>query len=263
MFPITKAVLLIVISYLVGSIPMGLVVARIAGGIDIREHGSGNIGLTNVIRTLGWGPGLVTGVLDFLKGYLPVLIAMKSFSPQNFGNVPTVYESIIIIVATVTLLGNLWPVYTLFKGGKGVATGLGIMSALLGVYIFIPIAIFGIVLFAFRLVSLASIVSAISIPLTVLVISSKLPFITDESTTGLGILSAFTWAAALLIVWKHRANIGRIIKGEEPRVGKPKDPEMMSRSSRWDKPGKNQDSEEKETPSPIAESKNETDTPGK
>jgi acyl phosphate:glycerol-3-phosphate acyltransferase len=227
--PITKAVLVITASYLIGSIPVGLIVCKIAGGIDIREHGSGNIGLTNVIRTLGWGPGLVTGVIDFLKGYLLVFISMKMFSPADFGGIFSIYEFIIIMVATIALLGNLYPVYLLFRGGKGIATGLGVMSALLGVYIFIPLALFGIFLFAFRFVSLASMVAAVAIPITVLLIGAKLPFIAADSNHGIGILSAFSWAAAFMIIWKHRENIKRIIAGKEPKVGKPKEPEISQK----------------------------------
>ena len=226
MLPITKAVLVITASYLVGSIPIGLIVARIARGIDIREHGSGNIGLTNIIRTLGWGPGIITGFLDFLKGYLLVFISMRMFDSADFGGVYSIYEIIIIIVAAITMLGNIYPVFLLFKGGKGVATGLGVMSALLGVYIFIPIAVFGLILSIFRFVSLASIAASISVPLTVLLLTSKLPFINIESQSALAILLSFTWAAAILILFKHTKNLKNIIAGKEPRIGKPKETEL-------------------------------------
>jgi len=228
-FALTKAVLAIVFSYLIGSIPVGLIVARIAGGIDIREHGSGNIGLTNVIRTLGWGPGLITGLLDFLKGYLPVLFAMASFTPQAFG-LASISDTIVIIVAACVVLGNLYPVYLLFRGGKGVATALGVLSALMGVYIFIPLAIFGLFLFLFRFVSLGSIMAAISVPLTILLLSKKVPFVarTPDSSSAMGILMAFAWITAILIVWRHRSNIGRIFAGTEPRVRRPREPRLAA-----------------------------------
>jgi len=226
--PITKAVLAIVCSYLVGSIPMGLIVARIARGIDIREYGSGNIGLTNVIRTIGWGPGLVTGVLDFLKGFLPVFFTMQYFDPANFANVNAVYEMIIILVAAVIIIGNLYPVYLLFRGGKGVATGLGVMSALLGPFIFVPIAVFGLILLIFRFVSAASMIAAVAVPVTALIFSNKIPYVlkTPESETAIIMLSVFTWVTAILIIWRHRANVVRIVKGTEPRVGKPGEPSL-------------------------------------
>ncbi len=229
-FAPTKAVLAIVFSYLIGSIPVGLIVARIAGGIDIREHGSGNIGLTNVIRTLGWGPGLITGLLDFLKGYIPVYVAMAGFSPQDFGGLSSIYETIVIIVAACVMLGNLYPVYLLFRGGKGVATALGVLSALMGVYIFIPLAIFGLFLFLFRFVSLGSIMAAISVPLTILLLSKKVPFVarTPDSSSAMGILMAFAWITAILIVWRHRLNIGRILAGTEPRVRRPREPRLAA-----------------------------------
>ena len=232
--PITWAVLAIVLSYLIGSIPMGFIIARIVGKIDIREFGSGNIGLTNIIRTLGWGPGLVTGLLDFLKGYLPVLICMNAFSARDFGGVTAVYEAIIIMVAVTLVLGNLFPVYLMFKGGKGVATGLGVMSALLGVYIFIPLVVFGLFLAAFRFVSLASIAATVAVPVTVLLLATKLPFVTmsNGSTSAVGVLVFFTLASALIVVWRHMGNVQRIMAGTEPRVGKHKEPEIPTLSQR-------------------------------
>ena len=222
--------LAIVFSYLIGSIPVGLIVARIAGGIDIREHGSGNIGLTNVVRTLGWGPGLVTGVIDFLKGYIPVYITIVHFKPEQFSGVSTIYEAIVIMVAAAIMLGNFYPVYLLFKGGKGIATGLGVMSALLGVFIFIPLAIFGIVLFAVRYVSLASITAALTVPLTVWILSGHLQFIqiASESTTAKPILLIFTWLVVLTIFWRHKNNISRILKGTEPKIGKLREPKLIA-----------------------------------
>ncbi len=231
LFPFTRAVLVIVFSYLIGSLPMGLIVARISAGIDIREHGSGNIGLTNVIRTLGWGPGLVTGVLDFLKGYLPVMFTLTTFDPQTYG-VAAIYEAIVIMVCAALVFGNMYPVYLLFKGGKGVATGLGVMSALMGVYIFIPLAVFGLILLIFRFVSLASIFAAVCVPLTVLLLSDSLPFMvsTPESPSAFSILSAFTWVTALVIIWRHRSNVKRIIAGREPRIGKLKEPTTVAQA---------------------------------
>jgi len=218
LLPITRAILAFAISYLIGSIPMGFIVARIAGGIDIREHGSGNIGLTNVIRTLGWGPGFLTGVLDFLKGYAPLMIVIISFSPDDFGSVSAIYELIVILVAILLILGNLFPVYLLFKGGKGVATGMGVLSALLGVFIFIPLAVFGIFLFIFRIVSVSSIAAAVSTPLTVLFLKSHIAF-TSESNSAFSLLFAFTMILALLVIWRHKANLVRLFKGTEPRIG--------------------------------------------
>ncbi len=228
-FSITQAILAIVFSYLIGSIPVGFIVAQIAKGIDIREHGSGNIGLTNVIRVLGWGPGIITGVLDFLKGYLPVFFVMSFFDSQTFG-ISAIYETIVIMVAATLVIGNLYPVYLLFKGGKGVATGLGVMTALLGVFILIPLAVFGLFLFISRYVSLASILAAISVPLTVLVLSSRISFVnmTEESGSAFAILSIFTWAAAILISWSHRENIARIFAGTELQVGKSEDSKKKS-----------------------------------
>ena len=226
--PITQAVLAIAFSYLIGSIPMGLIVGQLSRGIDIREHGSGNIGLTNVIRTIGWGPGLATGVLDFFKGYLPVFIVLRIFSPDDFGGVATVYELIVIMVALFLILGNMFPVYLLFKGGKGIATGFGVLSALMGVYIFIPLAVFGLILFLFRFVSLASIAAVIAVPVTVMLFPDQMSLNGNESVPGasnaFALLLGFTSAVAILVLWRHKNNIMRIMQGTEPRVGRPKDP---------------------------------------
>jgi glycerol-3-phosphate acyltransferase PlsY len=200
--------------------------ARIAGGIDIREHGSGNIGLTNVIRTLGWGPGLVTGILDFLKGYLPLFFVMKWFTPVDFGGITEVYDITVILVALFLIIGNLYPVYILIKGGKGVATGLGVMSALLGVFIFIPLAVFGLMLFLFRYVSIGSICAAIAVPLTVLFLNDYISF-TKENPSAVIMLMVFTIAVAILILWTHRSNIARLLAGTEPRVGGPRMPARL------------------------------------
>jgi glycerol-3-phosphate acyltransferase PlsY len=216
-FPITRAVLVIVFAYLIGSIPMGLIVGHVVKGIDIREHGSGNIGLTNVIRTLGWGPGLVTGLLDFFKGYLPVAFVMSSFSPDSFSGVAAVYETTVILVALLIVVGNLFPVYLMFKGGKGVATGFGVASALIGVYIFIPLAVFAVFLLVFRMVSVASICAAVSAPLTVVLLSSHMGFV-SESRTAYVLVLMIMCLLAVLILWSHRSNVGRIISGREPRV---------------------------------------------
>ncbi|HEX9745232.1 MAG TPA: glycerol-3-phosphate acyltransferase, partial [bacterium] len=199
--PITQAIISFALAYLIGSIPMGFIVARIAAGMDIREHGSGNIGLTNVIRTLGWGPGIITGVLDFLKGYIPVILVITSFSPRDFGSVAAIYELIVIIASLLLILGNLFPVYLLFKGGKGVATGLGVLSALMGVYVFIPLAVFGIFIGFFRFVSIASMAAALSAPLAVVFLKPYITF-TQESTSAFIILLVFTSAVALLVIWR-------------------------------------------------------------
>jgi len=225
--PITRAVLSIVFSYLIGSIPMGYLVAKLGGGIDIREHGSGNIGMTNVFRTLGPGMGILTGVLDFFKGYLPVLIVMKTFSITDFGGVMVIYELIVIMVALFVVIGHMFPVYLLFRGGKGVATGLGVLSALLGVYIFIPIAIFGIVLLVFRYISLASMAGALAAPFTALFLSKNLPFNTQQSNSATFLLLIFSLILAFFIVLRHSRNIGRIMKGTEPKIGKIKVPKRF------------------------------------
>ncbi len=192
--------------YLLGSIPTGLLVGK-AKGIDIRKHGSGNIGATNVFRILGKKFGIFVFVCDALKGVLAAIagafFAGRQFSPALAG----------IVCGVACILGHNFPVWLKFKGGKGVATSLGVVFGLVPLAGVVSFAVWGAVLFLSRYVSLASIVGAIAVPVTVA--------FTEHGADRTPLL-AFNSFAALLIIVRHRANIRRLLAGTENRFEKKK-----------------------------------------
>jgi glycerol-3-phosphate acyltransferase PlsY len=194
-------------SYLLGSIPWGLLVAQ-ARGIDIRQHGSGNIGATNVLRVVGkpWGIGVF--ILDALKGFVAVRIAI--WMAQRTVGSGDYIEFFAILAAAACVIGHSFPVWLRFNGGKGVATSAG---ALLGVVPIAAITIFLVWLLVFqttRYVSLASVLAALALPITV-------AFLVWLHMTKGVVLLYFTTAMTALVVWRHRSNISRILSGTEPR----------------------------------------------
>ncbi len=181
--------------YLVGSIPFGLLFARWIAGVDPREIGSGNIGATNAMRAGGRKVGALTLIADLLKGALPVAIVLPLHQPVLTGGV---------VVAAV--LGHLFPVWLNFRGGKGVATMLGVMLAWQPVAALLAVVVWLAVYLSSRYVSLSSIVAA-CIPVLFLVL---------EGGRAWEILTAALLCA--LLIWRHGANIGRLLRGEEPKT---------------------------------------------
>jgi glycerol-3-phosphate acyltransferase PlsY len=184
------------IAYLLGSIPFGYLLTRLSGRGDIREVGSGNIGATNVLRTGSKGLAVATLLLDFAKGALAVWIGQQ-----------LVFMGGETYAAAGALIGHLYPVWLRFKGGKGVATLLGILTVLLPIAALIYALVWVGLLLAARISSVAGMAAAISAPVTAAVLGARHLF---------PMLLAF----AILMVWKHRANIVRLRAGTEPRVGK-------------------------------------------
>jgi acyl phosphate:glycerol-3-phosphate acyltransferase len=221
-------VLVVLPSYLLGSIPFGLL-AGFARGIDVRKHGSGNIGATNVLRTLGkkWGIGVFA--CDVLKGAAAVLLAQWASSlPATYNTASMlVNHSAIhpntdftpaeagIIAGLAAILGHNFPVWLKFKGGKGIATSAGVLLALMPLATLSCLAIWGAVFFATRYVSLASIVAAAALPAIVWLLMTF-------AHVGERAIFWFSCVIAALAIWRHRSNIQRLLAGTENRFGKPK-----------------------------------------
>ena len=204
------------IAYLCGSIPFGYLLVRIVKGKDIRESGSGNIGATNVART---APvlGIVTLLLDGLKGYLPVKILLSPSVGIPYDATAITYSTLIACAAFFAVLGHVFSVWLKFRGGKGVATAVGVFFALAPASMTITIVIFAVILALTRYVSLASIVGAICFP--------AIAYFLDFSRHPLLQAYPVTLAAifiSILIIAKHHANIRRLLAGTENRFGKAK-----------------------------------------
>ena len=187
------------IGYLLGAIPFGYLVSK-CRGIDIRQHGSGNIGATNVFRILGRPWGVLVFALDVLKGVVAVQLAMGLYS-VNLG----------IVAGLGCFLGHCFPVWLGFKGGKGVAVGAGILIGLTPWTAVIGLIIWGVTFQISRYVSLASILAAISLPVIVWLLQRQVDAI-----------FWFTLVISLLAIWRHRTNIQRLLAGTESRFEKKK-----------------------------------------
>lgn len=192
----------LLLAYLLGSVPTAVWVGKYFYGVDVRNEGSGNAGATNTIRVLGVKAGIPVILIDILKGYFAVWL-MQFFIPANWSiDAATYYK---IAAGLLAVVGHTLPVFAGFRGGKGVATLLGMGIALFGIAVLFSVIIFIIVVSVTRYVSLGSLLAGIAFPLVVI-------FYFDESNPGLIALSIF---AALFIIWTHRKNIGRLIKGNE------------------------------------------------
>jgi acyl phosphate:glycerol-3-phosphate acyltransferase len=190
------AVLVLSLSYLLGSIPFSYLVAR-RRGVDVRQVGSGNVGATNVMRSVGKAAGLAAFALDFLKGMAASLLAVR-LSPE--GPLPA-------MAAVTAVLGHMYPVWLRFRGGKGVATGAGAFLPLAAVPTALGLVAFVVVLALTRYASLASIAGTITLAALALLLGYP------ES------VARAAAAAGLLILWKHRANLRRVAEGTESRIG--------------------------------------------
>ena len=187
---------LTIFAYLLGSIPSGYVVGTLAG-VDVRKAGSGNIGATNVARTLGKRLGVLTLLADTAKGYLPVLIALwLELTPLA-----------VSLVAIGAFFGHLYPLFLRFRGGKGVATAFGALLAIAPGATLILVGAFGVVILSSRRISLGSITAALVAPFALWSVSAAAPFIAMSVVLG-----------AMVIV-RHRDNIKRLLAGTEPRFG--------------------------------------------
>lgn len=206
-----------VLSYLVGSIPTSIIISKAARGIDIREHGSGNAGGSNVFRVLGWKYGLLVILLDALKGAVAVvLISRLYFGSFPFPNATPFddFTLVQIIAGISAVLGHIWTIFAGFKGGKGIATGLGFLITIITVDMLLALAVFVLVVSISRYISLGSISAAISIPI-IMVIREN---VFGVDIVGYHTILPFSIFIALLIVYTHRGNISRLLKGMENQV---------------------------------------------
>lgn len=205
-----SAFVILVGAYLAGSLPFGLIVARLAKGIDIREHGSKNIGATNVTRVLGAKWGALCFVLDVLKGALPIAIPKMLFA---LGEPNRVHW--LIAAGLLAILGHMFPVWLGFRGGKGVATALGVVVMLAKpMSTVITFGAFVACFAATRIVSISSITAALTFVVAQMYFLWPQPFRAETWS-----VASFSLAVPTLIIVKHRSNIGRLLRGEEPRFG--------------------------------------------
>ena len=193
--------LTLLLGYLLGSIPSGFLAGQWCKGIDLRTIGSGSTGATNVLRNVGKGPALAVFFVDVAKGAAAVLLA-RSLNPTS-----ALIDWIQVLAGLAALAGHIWPVWLGFKGGKAVATGFGMF---LGLAWPVGLACFGMFMAVFsfsRIVSLASVVAAVSLPL----------LMAAGSDSNANLVVALV--AMLLVLWRHRSNIQRLINGTEPQLG--------------------------------------------
>jgi glycerol-3-phosphate acyltransferase PlsY len=189
-------ILILIAIYLIGAIPTGIVLSRLMGSEDIREKGSGNIGATNVYRVAGKLAGVLTLVGDTMKGFLP-LLAYKNWldpTPAQIG-----------VASAIAIIGHCYPIYLKFKGGKGVATAFGIFLVLSPPAVLGALVVFVLTVITTRYISLGSVLAAMSAPLLILMLNHPQP------------IFLATLFIAMLVIWRHRANIRRRLDGTESR----------------------------------------------
>ncbi len=207
---------IVVLSYLVGSIPGSLWVGKLLHRVDVREHGSGNAGATNVFRVLGWKAGILATLVDVGKGFLAAgviaVVVRIDPLPQDlpFWQIGTLTK---MLAGVAAIGGHMFPVFAGFKGGKGMNTAMGVLLAITPVSISVAVAVFVCVLLATRAVSLASMTAAIAFPISVGV---RKYFLGIEQLDASLFIISIVMAAGL--IWAHRSNIRRLIEGTENRV---------------------------------------------
>jgi glycerol-3-phosphate acyltransferase PlsY len=207
---IIELALVVVVSYLIGAVPTGYIVARAWRGVDIRDYGSGNIGATNVLRTIGRGPFIVVLIADALKGYIPTLAAWYVFQDEGTHTA----HAFQVAAGIAAVLGHDFPIYIRFRGGRGVATSFGVYAALA-----MPLAVgmLAVGIFIVLAVRYMSVMSLVTVPLGALVL-----FMLALVPGG----DVYTWTkvifglfATAIVVGTHIPNIRRLIQGTEPKIG--------------------------------------------
>lgn len=242
-----------ILAYLVGSIPFGLLLGKAIKGIDIRDHGSGNIGATNVLRIVGKKWGILCLFLDFLKGFLPVVLAtnlvragaesaavplpfLAGLTEPLAADQQFMVHCLHVATALASILGHNYSVFLRFHGGKGIATSAGVLVALMPLVLACMLVVFCLSLALTRWVSLGSILAALSLPVfahlearfrhldgRIFDAAPGSPTLWSSGTWNKP-LFAFACLACVLALWRHRGNIQRLLRGTEPRIGRSTSP---------------------------------------
>lgn len=199
---------LVVASYLLGSLPTSVAVGRVLGGVDIRDRGSGNAGASNVLRTFGPWPALFVLVVDVAKGCVAALVGQH----LRLDPLPVADEWAPLLAGLAAIFGHLWPLFAGFRGGKGVATTAGVLLALDPFLLAIGTAVFVVLVATTRLIALGSIVATACLPVALLVMHALCGMPVARSWLGFNLLLAF------LIAHTHRSNIARLLAGTESRI---------------------------------------------
>ena len=194
--------LFLFLGYFFGSFPSGYIAGRVVKGVDIRSLGSGSTGATNVLRHIGKRAAITVFLIDVFKGILSILIAKNYFSLN---------DSWQVAVGISTLVGHIWPVWLNWRGGKAVATGLGIFLGLSWQVGVATLGVFILMMIIFRIVSLASVSAALALPLIMFV-----SFNNSNFSISFFLISLLSM---ILVLWRHRDNIARLVKGKEPKIG--------------------------------------------
>jgi glycerol-3-phosphate acyltransferase PlsY len=195
--PLVLSVLAAVVGYLIGSLSFAVIVSRLFGLADPRSYGSGNPGATNVLRSGNKGAAILTLVFDALKGYVPVLLALQ------WG----LNETVVTLVGLGAFIGHLWPVFFKFEGGKGVATAAGVLLGFSGALGGVVLLVWLAVAVVFRYSSLASLAAAVAAPIVQIV------------GWEFGPMSIGVIVMSLLLIWRHEANIRKLLAGQESKLG--------------------------------------------
>ncbi len=210
-----NAIVIVVLSYLAGSIPGSLWVGRALNGVDVRQHGSGNMGATNTFRVLGWKAGVLATLIDVGKGLLAAgIIATIRVTPEviefPFWNSDVFYQ---MVAGVAAVGGHMYPIWAGFRGGKGMNTAAGVLFAITPYSMWITVTVFLLVVLTTRYVSLGSLVGAVTFPSTVAI--RKYVFGIDRLDASILVMSLLIAAG---LIYAHRTNISRLLSGTENRI---------------------------------------------
>lgn len=210
-------IFVVILAYLVGSIPTSIILSKLVKGIDIRQHGSGNAGGTNVFRVMGWKWGVLTIILDAVKGAIAVIVVARLYLDNfPFNNITPFddFTLVQIICGIAAVIGHIWTVFAGFRGGKGIATALGFLLTLITIDMLLALVVFTITVTLSRYISLGSLAAAVSLPI-ILVVREN---IFGIEIPGYQTILPFIIGLVLLVIYTHRKNIHRLIKGSENKI---------------------------------------------